>query len=138
VTNNLHWQDPIPHYPEPNTGEIEIEKFKVKLCRIPTTATFPTFEKSYMPWAGQTVEGYCKVRAILVEYIKQDLLNNLNKRVNAISLILSRTSLGNRQNLLSQLPDDHIPGTKIFLKRPYALLRLITVVPLFSMNRKFS
>jgi hypothetical protein len=34
VTNNPRWQDPIPLYPEPNTGETEIKKVKVKIHRI--------------------------------------------------------------------------------------------------------
>jgi hypothetical protein len=95
VTNNLHWKAPILHYPEPNTGEIKIEKIKVKLSRNPTTLSFPNFEKSCTPWTGHTVEGYCRFRAILVEFIKQALINNLNKRVNAVSVILSGTSLRN-------------------------------------------
>jgi hypothetical protein len=32
-----------------------------------------------MWWAGHTVEGYCKFRAMLDEYIKQPPLNNVNE-----------------------------------------------------------
>jgi hypothetical protein len=44
---------------------------------------------------------------MLDEYIKQAHLNNVNERVNAISLLLSGTPLSNWQNVLSQLPEDH-------------------------------
>jgi hypothetical protein len=46
VTNNLCWQALIPLFPEPNTGEIEIEKVKVKLRRNPTIASSLAYEKS--------------------------------------------------------------------------------------------
>jgi hypothetical protein len=108
VTDNPHWQAPIPLYPEPDTGETEIKKVKVKLRRNPTVASSPTYKKSYTPWTGHTVEGYCKFRAMLDEYIKQAPLNNVNERVNTVSLLLSGTPLSNWQNVLSQLPEDHI------------------------------
>jgi hypothetical protein len=71
VTNNPHWQAPIPLYPEPDTGETEIKKVKVKLRRNLTVASSPTYEKSYTPWAGHTVEGYCEFRVMLDEYINK-------------------------------------------------------------------
>jgi hypothetical protein len=71
VTDNPCWQAPIPLYPEPDMGETEIKKVKVKLRRNPTVASSPTYEKSYTPWTGHTVEGYCKFRTMLEEYIKQ-------------------------------------------------------------------
>jgi hypothetical protein len=73
-------------YPEPDTGETEIEKVTVKLRRNPTVASSPTYEKSYTPWTGHKVEGYCKFRAMHDKYIKQTPLNNVNERVNAVSL----------------------------------------------------
>jgi hypothetical protein len=63
VINNLIWQDPIWLYLEPDTSETEIKKVKVKLRRNPTVASSPTYEKSYMPWTGHTIRGYCKLRA---------------------------------------------------------------------------
>jgi hypothetical protein len=101
VTENPRWQAPIPLYQEP-TGETKIEKVKVKLLRNPTVASPPTYEKSYTPWTGHSVEGYCKFRAMLGECIKQAPLNNVNERVNAVSLLLSGTPLSNWQNVLSQ------------------------------------
>jgi hypothetical protein len=59
VTDNPRWQAAIPLYPEPDTDETELEKVKVKLRRNPTVASSPTYEKSYTPWTGHTVEGYC-------------------------------------------------------------------------------
>jgi hypothetical protein len=108
VTNNPCWQAPIPLYAEPNTCETEIKKVKVKLRKNPMVASSPTYEKSYTPWTGHTIEGYCKFRAILDEYIKQAPLNNVNEWVNAVSLLLSGTPLSNWQNVLSYLPEDHI------------------------------
>jgi hypothetical protein len=58
----------------------------VKLRRNPTVASSPTYEKSYMLWNGHSVEGYCKSRAMLDEYVKQAPLNNVNERVNTVSL----------------------------------------------------
>jgi hypothetical protein len=95
VTNNPHWQAPILLYPEPYTDETEMVKVKVKLRRNPTVESSPTYEKSYTPWTGHTLKGYCKFRAILDEYIKLAPLNNVNEQVNAISLILSGTPLSN-------------------------------------------
>jgi hypothetical protein len=66
------------------------------------------FRNKLNPWTGHIVEGYCKFRAMLDEYIKQDPLNNVNDRVNAISLLFSGTSLSDWQNVLSQSPDDHV------------------------------
>jgi hypothetical protein len=108
VTDNPHWQAPIPLYPEPDMDETEIEKVKVKLRKNLTVASSPTYENSYTLWTGHTVEGYCKFRAKLGEYIKQAPLNNVNERVNAVSLLLSGTPQSNWQNLLSRSPDDHI------------------------------
>jgi hypothetical protein len=79
---------------------------KVKLRRNPTVASSPTYEKSYTPWTGNRIEGYSKFRAILDKYMKQAPLNNVNERVNAVSLLLSRTPLSNWKNVLSQLPED--------------------------------
>jgi hypothetical protein len=123
VTNNPRWQAPISLYPEPDTGETEIEKVKVKLSRNPTVVSSPTYEKTYTPWTGHTVEGYCKFRAILDEYIKQAPLNNVNEQVNAISLLLSGTPLSNWQNVLSQFPVDHILDENLFQEalRAFAL-----------------
>jgi hypothetical protein len=39
ATNNPRWQAPIPPHPEPDTGETEIKKVKVKLRRNPTVAS---------------------------------------------------------------------------------------------------
>jgi hypothetical protein len=125
VTDNPRWQAPIPHYPETNTGETKIEKVKVKLRRNPTVASSPTYEKSYTPWTGHTVEGYWKFRAMLDEYIKQAPLNNVTERVNAVLLLLCETPLSDWQNVLSQLPEDHILDENLLL--PYVLLRLINV-----------
>jgi hypothetical protein len=51
---------------------------------------------------------------MLDECIKQAPLNNVNERVNAISLLLSRTPLSNWQNVLVQLPEDHIWDENLF------------------------
>jgi hypothetical protein len=91
-----------------------IKKVKVKLRKSPTVASSPSYEKSYTPWTGHTVEGYCKSRAMFDEYIKQAPLNNVNERVNAVSLLLSGTPLSNWQNMLSQLPEDHIWDKNLF------------------------
>jgi hypothetical protein len=108
VTDNPRWQAPIPPYPEPDTGETEIKKVEVKLRRNPTVASSPNYEKSYTPWTEHIVEGFCKFRAMLDEYIKQASLNNLNERVNALSLLISGSLLSDWQNVLSLLPEDHI------------------------------
>jgi hypothetical protein len=120
VTDNPHWQTPIPLYPELYTCETKIKKVKVKLRRNPTVASSPTYEKSYTLWTGHTVEGYCKLRAILDENIKQAPLNNVNERLNAVSFLLNGTPLSNWQNVLSQVPEDHIWDQNLF--RPSALL----------------
>jgi hypothetical protein len=65
LTDNPHWQAPIPLYHEPNMGENKIKKVKVKLRRNPTVASSPTYKKSYTLWTGHTEEGYCKFRAML-------------------------------------------------------------------------
>jgi hypothetical protein len=109
-------------------GETKIKKVKVKLRRNPTVVSSPIYEKSYTPWTGYTVEEYCKFRVMIDEYIKQAPLNNVNKRMNAVSLLRSGTPLSNWQNVLSQLPEFDIWEENL-LKRPYALLRLIIVVP---------
>ena len=70
VTENPRWQAPIPLFPEPNEGETGTEMVKLKLRRNPTVTSSPTYEKSYTPWTGHTVEGYCKFRAMLDKYIK--------------------------------------------------------------------
>jgi hypothetical protein len=85
VTNNPHQQAPIPLYPVPSTGKTKFKKVKVKLCRNLTVASFPNYENSYTQWTEHTVEGYYKFRAMLVEYVKQDPLNNVNEQVNAVS-----------------------------------------------------
>jgi hypothetical protein len=76
-TENPRWKALIPLYPEPDSGNEETETVKVKLRRDPTVVTSATYEKSYTPWAGHTVEGYCKFRAMLDEYIKQAPLRNV-------------------------------------------------------------
>jgi hypothetical protein len=60
---------------------------------------------------------------MLDDYIQQALLNNLNERVNAISLLLSGTSLSNWQNVLSRLPEEHIWDKNLFQEalRTFAL-----------------
>jgi hypothetical protein len=116
-------------------GATEIKKVKVKLLRNPTVASSLNNEKSYTPLTGHTVEVYCKFRAMLDEYIKQSPLNYMNERMNAISLLLSGTPIRNWQNVLSQLPEDHI-WDEIFFKRPYALLHLFIVVPWLARSRK--
>jgi hypothetical protein len=65
-------------------GESKIEKVKLKLSRSPTIASSPNYEKSYTPWTEHTAEGYCKFRVILDQYVKQDLLNNVNEQVNSV------------------------------------------------------
>jgi hypothetical protein len=77
-------------------------------------ASSTTYEKSYTPWPGHTVEGYCKFRTMLDKCIKQSPLNNVNERVNTVSLLLSGTPLSNWQNVLSQLPDDHTWDENLF------------------------
>jgi hypothetical protein len=57
VTDNPRWQAPIPLYPEPDTGETEIKKVKIKTRRNPMVTSSPTYEKSNTPWTGHTVEG---------------------------------------------------------------------------------
>jgi hypothetical protein len=94
-------------------GETEIKKVKIKLRRNPMVALSPTYEKSSTPWTGHTVQGYCKFRAMFDEYIKQAPLNNVNERVNAVSLLYRGTPLSNWQIVLSQLPEDHIWNKKI-------------------------
>jgi hypothetical protein len=44
VTDNPCWQAPILLYPEPNTVETKIKKFKVKLLKNSTVASSPTYE----------------------------------------------------------------------------------------------
>jgi hypothetical protein len=78
-------------------SEIKIKTVKVKLQRNPIIGSSPTYEKSYMPWTGHTVEGYCTFRAMLDEYVKQAPFNNMNEWVNAFSLLLSGTPLSNWQ-----------------------------------------
>jgi hypothetical protein len=51
---------------------------------------------------------------MLDEYIKQAPLNNLNERVNAISLLLSGTPLSDWQNVLSQFSENHIWEKNLF------------------------
>jgi hypothetical protein len=69
------------------------------------------------------------------EYIQQATLNNVNERVNAVSLLLSGTPLSNWQNVLSQLPEDYIWDENLS-QEPYTLLHLIIVVPWHARNRK--
>jgi hypothetical protein len=76
-------------------GETKIQKVKVKLPRNPTVASSTTYEKSYTPWTGHTVEGYFKFRVMLDEYINQAPLNNMNEWLNTASLLLSGTTLSN-------------------------------------------
>ena len=57
VTENPRWQAPIPLFPEPDKGETGTEKVKLKLHRNPTVASSLTYEKSFTPWTGRTVEG---------------------------------------------------------------------------------
>jgi hypothetical protein len=76
-------------------GKTKIQKVKVKLPRNPTVASSTTYEKSYTPWTGHTVKGYCKFRLMLDEYINQAPLNNMNEWVNTVSLLLSGTTLSN-------------------------------------------
>jgi hypothetical protein len=73
VTGNPHWQALILLYAETDKGETKIKKVKVKLPRNPTVAPSSTYEKSYTLWNGNgnTVEGYCKFRAMLDEYLKK-------------------------------------------------------------------
>jgi hypothetical protein len=108
VIDNPRWKAPILLYPEPDTGETKIKMVKVKIHRNPTVASSPTYEKSYTPWTGHKVEGYCKCKVILDEYVKQAPLNNVNERVNAVSLLLSGTPLSIWKNVLSKLPEDNI------------------------------
>jgi hypothetical protein len=63
--DNLKFQAPIPLYPEPDETEVEVDKVKVKLRRNPGQTTSPIYEKTYTPWTGHTVEGYCRFRATL-------------------------------------------------------------------------
>jgi RNase H-like domain found in reverse transcriptase len=109
VTENPRWQAPILLYPE----SVEAKMVKVKLRRNPTVASSAEYEKSYMPWTGHTVEGYCKFRAMIDEYIEQAPLNNVNERVSAIPFLLSGTPLSNWQNVLAQLPDKDKWNNKI-------------------------
>jgi Reverse transcriptase (RNA-dependent DNA polymerase) len=113
-SENQSWKAPIPLFPEPDSGNTETEMVKVKLRRYPTVASSATYEKSYTPWAGHTVEGYCKFRAMLDEYIKQAPLRNINERVPAVSYLLSGTPLSNWQNVLEQLPDGHVWNEESF------------------------
>ena len=76
MTKNPSWKAPIPLFPEPDKGETGTEMVKLKLRRNPTLASSPTYENSYTPWTGHTVEGYCKFRAMLV---KQVPLNNVQE-----------------------------------------------------------
>jgi hypothetical protein len=101
VTKNQRLQSPIPLHQEPDTGETKIEKVKVKLCRTPTLTSYSTYEMSYPTCTGHKVNGYCKFRAILDEYVKQAPLNNVNDQVNAVSFLLSGVPLSNCQNMLS-------------------------------------
>jgi hypothetical protein len=89
VTNNLCWQAPILLYPESKTGKTKIKKVKAKHCRNPIITSSPIYEKSYMQWTGQRVEGCYKSRAMINEYIKQNPLNNVNEQANVLSLLLS-------------------------------------------------
>ena len=103
VTKNPKFQAPIPLYPEPDMTELEVDKVKIK---IPGQTTSPIYEKTYTPWTGYTVEGYCKCRATLHEYMQQAPLNSVNERVGAVTLLLSGTPLANWQNVLSELPEE--------------------------------
>jgi hypothetical protein len=118
-------------------GETEIEKVKVKLLRNPTIALSPNHEKSYTPWTRNTVEGYCKFRVMLDEYIKQISINNLIERINSVSLLLSGTPLSNWQISCHNCMMT-IFGTKIRFKRLYAFLILMIVVPWHTRNIKYS
>jgi hypothetical protein len=91
VTDNPEFQVLIPLYPESDKTEAEVDKVKVKLRRNPGQTTLPIYGKTYTgvrisPWAGHTVEGYCRFQAMLDKYIQQALLNNVNKRVGAFTL----------------------------------------------------
>jgi hypothetical protein len=88
VTNNPYWKAPIQLYPEPSTDETKIKNVKVKLRRNHTVASSANYEKSYTPWTGHAVEGYCNFTAMLDEYIKQASLNNVNEQASSISLYL--------------------------------------------------
>jgi hypothetical protein len=59
---------------------------------------------------------------MLDDYIKHPL-NNVNKRVNGILFLLDGTPLSNWQNVLSQIPEDHIWDKSLFQEalRTFAL-----------------
>jgi hypothetical protein len=107
VTDNSKFQAQIPLYLEPDKTEAEVNKVKVKLQRNPAQTTSPIYKKTYTPWTGHTVEGYCQFRATLDKYTRQAPLNNVNERVGAVTLLLSGTPLSNWQSILSKLPDSH-------------------------------
>jgi hypothetical protein len=86
LKRELWFQAPIPLYLEPDKMKKEVDKVKVKLQRNPGQRTLPIYEKAYTPWMGHTVEGYCRFQATLDEYTRQAPLNNVNKRVGAITL----------------------------------------------------
>jgi hypothetical protein len=87
--------------------ELEVDKVKVTLRQNPVQTTSPIYKKTYTPWTGHTVKGYCKFRAMLDEYSRQAPLNNVNKRVGAVILLLSGTPLSNWHNVLSEIPEGH-------------------------------
>jgi hypothetical protein len=99
----LKFQALILLFPESNEMEREVDKVKVKLFRNPSQANSSIFGKTYTPWTGHTVEGYCNFRSRLNQYVQQAPLNNLKKRVGAITLPSSGMPLANWQNLLCGL-----------------------------------
>jgi hypothetical protein len=107
VTDNPKFQALIPLYPELDKTETEVDKVKVKLQRNPGQTTSPIYKKTYTPWTGHTVEGYCQFQARLDEYTQQVPLNNMNERVGAATLLLGGTPVSNWQNVLSELPENH-------------------------------
>ena len=84
VTDNPCWQAPILLYPEPDKGETGTEMGKLKLRRNPMVALSPTYAKSYMPWTGHTVEGYCKFGSCLTN-IKLAPLNDVQEWAAAVT-----------------------------------------------------
>jgi hypothetical protein len=60
VKENPKFQALTPLYPESDATVLEVDKVKVKLRQNPVQTTLPTYEKTYTPWTGHTIKGYCK------------------------------------------------------------------------------
>ena len=78
-------------FPEVKMSENGPNKLKLLLQCTPTQVDSHLYEKYFMPWDGQTVEGYCKFRSMLENYIRNAPLVTVTEQVNAEGLLLAGT-----------------------------------------------